>query len=197
MDEPFLWANSHRSRQQGFEVIEERNVDDDIIYEGEDDQYDQRENSHQSDEQGQFFTIGEQIIEVPQENLIYLTDEGVVNDHMRNIGIKDMGHLIEQQVQEAGEFSAKIFVELPANPYFLLLETKIIGDHQDYTETVEEVITEEDWIQSQGEEFVQVAMEQIITSDNIAVEDPDTVPLQTDQDEYTTSRYILNLNFRK
>ena len=80
------------------------------------------------------------------------------------------------------------FYELKPITYFL--ETKIIGDHQDYTETVEEVITEEDWIQSQGEECVQVAMEQIVTSDNIAEEDPDNVPLQTDQDEYTTSRYV-------
>lgn len=116
MDEPFLWDNSHRSRQ-GFEIVEERNVDDDIIYEGDDqDQYDQQESSHPGDYSGeQLFTVGEQIIEVPQENMIYLTDEGVVNDHMRNIGVRDMGHLIEQQVQEAGELFW--FEMLLNNPY--------------------------------------------------------------------------------
>jgi uncharacterized Zn-finger protein len=82
-----------------------------------------------------------------------------------------MSHLIEQRVQEA--------------------ENKIIGDQdaqEEFTATVEEVITEEDWIQSQGEELVQVAMEQVIASESFAEDDADAVPLQTDQDEYTTSR---------
>ena len=117
------------------------------------------------DHQG-YYNIDEGIISVPQENLIYLTDDGIVNGSSQ-IGV-GMSHLIEQRVEEA--------------------ENKIIGDEEVYTSTVEEVITEEDWIQSQGEEFVQVAMEQIVTSENQAEEDNDTVPLQTDQDEYTTSR---------
>lgn len=79
-----------------------------------------------------------------------------------------MSHLIEQRVQEA--------------------ENKIIGDQDAQEEFTAEVITEEDWIQSQGEEVVPIAMEQIVTSGDYHESEMDTVPLQTDQDEYTTSR---------
>lgn len=112
------------------------------------------------------YYIDEGMISVPQENLIYLTDENMVNGSSQ-IGV-GRSHLIEQRVQEA--------------------ENKIIGDQdaQEYSTTVEEVITE-DW-PLEGEDMVQVAMEQVVTSDNFQEDDMETVPLHTDQDEYTTSR---------
>lgn len=99
-----------------------------------------------------------------QENLIYLTDDGIIGKSSQ-IGV-GMSHLIEQRVQEA--------------------ESKIIGDQDAQEEFTAEVITEEDWIQSQGEDIVPVAMEQIVSSENY--QEDDVVPLQTDQDEYTTQR---------
>lgn len=98
-----------------------------------------------------------------QENLIYLTDDGIISKSSQ-IGV-GMSHLIEQRVQEA--------------------ESKIIGDQDAQEEYTAEVITEEDWIQSQGDEIVPVAMEQIVSSENYPEMD-DVVPLQTD--EYTTQR---------
>lgn len=112
------------------------------------------------------YYIDEEMIPVPQENLIYLNDDSIVNGSSQ-IGV-GRSHLIEQRVQEA--------------------ERKIIGDQdaQEYSATVEEVITQ-DW-PLEGEDMVQVAMEQVVTSDNFQEDDTETVPLQTTQDEYTTSR---------
>jgi uncharacterized Zn-finger protein len=100
------------------------------------------------------------------QNLYHLNDDGIMSNSAR-IGV-GMSHLIEQRVQEA--------------------ENKIIGDQDVQEEFTAEVITEEDWIQSQGEEIVPVAMEQIVTSADYQEDETDAVPLQTDQDEYTTSR---------
>lgn len=113
-------------------------------------------------ETNEYYIDGEMISE-PQEDLIYLNDDHIVNGSS-NIGV-GMSHLIEQRVQEA--------------------ETKIIGDEEEYSATVE-VITE-NW-PLEGEDMVQVAMEQVVTSDNFQEDDTETVPLHTDQDEYTTSR---------
>lgn len=111
------------------------------------------------------YYIDEGMIPVPQENLIYLTDDNIVNGSSQ-IGV-GMSHLIEQRVQEA--------------------EKNIIGDQdQEYSATVEEVITE-NWPMD-GADMVQVAMEQVVASDNFQEDDMETVPLHTDQDEYTTSR---------
>lgn len=121
----------------------------------------------ETSETDEAYYIEEGIIPVPQENLIYLTDDNIVNGTSR-FGV-GMSHLIEQRVEEA--------------------ENKIIGDQdaqEEYTATVEEVITD-DW-PLEGEDMVQVAMEQVVTSDNFQEDDTETVPLHTDQDEYTTSR---------
>lgn len=103
-----------------------------------------------------------------QENIYnHLNDDEIMSNSVR-IGV-GTSHLIEQRVEEA--------------------ENKIIGDQDAQEEFTAEVITEEDWIQSQGEEIVPVAMEQIVTSGDYQIEeDLDAVPLQTDQDEYTTQR---------
>lgn len=109
------------------------------------------------------YYIDEDMIPAPQENLIYLDDNMVNGSSQIGVG---RSHLIEQRVQEA--------------------ENKIIGDQdveEVYSTTVEEVITE-NW----GGDMVQVAMEQVVTSENFQEDDLETVPLHTDQDEYTTSR---------
>lgn len=120
----------------------------------------------ENSENDEDYYIDEGMIPAPQENLIYLNDDHVVNGSS-HIGV-GRSHLIEQRVQEA--------------------ENKIIGDQddQEYSATVEEVITE-NW-PLEGEDMVQVAMEQVVTSDNFQEDDTETVPLHTDQDEYTTSR---------
>lgn len=102
-----------------------------------------------------------------QENIYNHLNDDILSNSAR-IGV-GTSHLIEQRVKEA--------------------ESKIIGDQDAQEEFTAEVITEEDWIQSQGEEIVPIAMEQIITSGDYQEEDIiDAVPLQTDQDEYTTQR---------
>lgn len=119
----------------------------------------------ENSETDEAYYIDGEMISVPQENLIYLDDNMVNGSSQIGVG---MSHLIEQRVQEA--------------------ENKIIGDQDDqqYSATVEEVITQ-DW-PLEGEDMVQVAMEQVVTSDNFQEDDMETVPLHTDQDEYTTSR---------
>lgn len=119
----------------------------------------------ENSENDEAYYIDEGIIPVSQENLIYL-DDNIVNGSSQ-IGV-GRSHLIEQRVQEA--------------------ENKIIGDqddHGDYSTTVEVIAGE--W-PLEGEDMVQVAMEQVVTSDNFQEDDMETVPLHTDQDEYTTSR---------
>lgn len=116
------------------------------------------------------YFIDQEIIPAPaQVNLSYFNDDKLVNKSAQ-IGV-GRSHLIEQRVEEA--------------------ENKIIGDrdaHEDYTMVVEEVIAGDEWPMDAGEE-VHVAMEQVVSSDNhYAQDDSDLVPLNIDQDEYTTSR---------
>lgn len=63
-------------------------------------------------------------------------------------------------------------------------------DQQEYMEceVTEEVITD-DWVQADGQECVQVTVDQLGATAVVgAVDDDLSVPLPTDQDEYTTSR---------
>lgn len=168
-----LW--SPEIGDHAYEIIEDEQNEDDIIEDTSADHGNYGEveilESENGQDEDQEYYVGENIIEVPQETFVYYTDDGPVvtsdSNNVQNVGV-GMSHLIEQRVEEA--------------------ENKIIGDQEEYTETVEEVITEEDWIQSQGEECVQVAMEQIVASDALVEEENETVTLQIDQDEYTSSR---------
>lgn len=54
-------------------------------------------------------------------------------------------------------------------------------------EVTEEVITD-DWVQTDGQECVQVTVDQLGATAVVGAEDDMTVPLPTDQDEYTASR---------
>jgi hypothetical protein len=104
-----------------------------------------------------------------QDNLIYLNDDKLVNKTSQ-LGV-GRSHLIEQRVEEA--------------------ENKIIGDRdaqEEYPTMVVEEVIAGGW-SMESEDMVQVAMEQVVTSDNhYNEEDSEIVPLNTDQDEYTTQR---------
>lgn len=146
------------------EIIENDDMDMNDMIEEQVEGYEEVNMLDENSEASDGYYIDEEMIPVPPENLIYLADDHIVNGS--GVG---MSHLIEQRVQEA--------------------ENKIIGDQdvdEEYSATVEEVITQ-DW-PLEGEDMVQVAMEQVVTSDNFQEEDVETVPLHTDQDEYTTSR---------
>jgi Zinc finger, C2H2 type len=114
-----------------------------------------------------YYLDDEVMIPESQVNLTYLADEST--DGSSQIGV-GMSYLIEQRVQEA--------------------ESKIIGDQDavgGFTATVEEVITE-DWPLESEDINIQVAMEQVVTSESFHDDGSELVPLHTDQDEYTTSR---------
>lgn len=146
------------------EIIENDDMDMNDMIEEQVEGYEEVNMLDENSEASDGYYIDEEMIPVPPENLIYLADDHIVNGS--GVG---MSHLIEQRVQEA--------------------ENKIIGDQdvdEEYSATVEEVITQ-DW-PLEGEDMVQVAMEQVVTSDNFQEDDVETVPLHTDQDEYTTSR---------
>ena len=163
MDNFILWEQEEEPNYD--EMIEHTNDLEDMIeehVEGYEEVNILEENSDL--EANEAYYIDGEMISEPQETLIYLNDDHIVNGSS-NIGV-GMSHLIEQRVQEA--------------------EQKIIGDQEEYSATVEEVITE-NW-PMEGEDMVQVAMEQVVTSDNFQEDDMETVPLHTDQDEYTTSR---------
>lgn len=166
----FSWSPK-RDHQNYDEIIETDDIDElnDMIeeqVEGYEEVNILEENS--DNENASYHYIDDSMMpENDTQNLYHLNDDGIMSNSTR-IGV-GMSHLIEQRVQEA--------------------ENKIIGDQDVQEEFTAEVITEEDWIQSQGEEIVPVSMEQIVTSGDYQEEDEtDAVPLQTDQDEYTTSR---------
>lgn len=113
------------------------------------------------------YLVGEEIItssdnldRIPQENLIYMTADG-------NSGV-GMSDLIQEQVDQA--------------------EQMIVGDQEFMEcEVTEEIITD-DWVQQQGEECVEVSVDQLCAGGNVIDGDNEEVPLPTDQDEYTSSR---------
>lgn len=161
-----LWDEQGGSEPNYDEIIENDDIDElnDMIEE-QVEGYEEVNMLEEASENDEAYYIDEDIISDPQE--MYLPDDQIVNGSS-HIGV-GMSHLIEQRVQEA--------------------ENKIIGDrdaNEEYSATVEEVITE-DW-PLEGEDMVQVAMEQVVTSDNFQEDDTETVPLHTEQDEYTTSR---------
>ncbi|EAT46945.1 AAEL001910-PA [Aedes aegypti] len=114
---------------------------------------------------GQEYLVDEndisRIDQIPPENLIYMaTDDGsLIQGEVVHVQPEDMHQHVIQQGQEYME-----------------------------CEVTEEVITD-DWVQTDGQECVQVTVDQLGATTVIgAAEDDVTVPLPTDQDEYTTSR---------
>lgn len=114
---------------------------------------------------GQEFLVDEhdigRIDQIPPENLIYMaTDDGsLIQGEVVHVQPEDMHQQVIHQGQEYME-----------------------------CEVTEEVITD-DWVQTDGQECVQVTVDQLGATTVIGTtEDDITVPLPTDQDEYTTSR---------
>lgn len=103
-------------------------------------------------------TISNSLDQIAAENLIYMAQDGN--------GMAIMGDLIEEQVEQA--------------------ENADYNEHQYFEcQVTEEVITD-DWVQQQGEERVEVPVDQLGGEAHIV--DELDVPLPTDQDEYTASR---------
>ncbi|XP_058451827.1 zinc finger protein 236 [Malaya genurostris] len=121
---------------------------------------------------GQEFLVDEneisRIDQIPPENLIYMA--------------ADDGSLIQGEVvhvqEEEGIADQQIHNDIVVQQ----------GEEYMECEVTEEVITD-DWVQTDGQDCVQVTVDQLGATAVIgAVEDEVTVPLPTDQDEYTTSR---------
>lgn len=104
-------------------------------------------------------TIPNSLDQIAAENLIYMAHDG-------NVAI--MGDLIEEQVEQAENADYN-------------------GEHQYFECQVQEEVITDDWVQQQGEDRVEVPVDQIGSEACVGGEDVD-VPLPTDQDEYTTSR---------
>ncbi|XP_053693079.1 zinc finger protein 91 [Sabethes cyaneus] len=118
---------------------------------------------------GQEFLVDEneigRIDQIPPENLIYMSAED--------------GSFIQGEVVHVQAEGQQVHQELIMQQ-----------DQQQYMEceVTEEVITD-DWVQTDGQDCVQVTVDQLGATAVIgSAEDEETVPLPTDQDEYTTSR---------
>ncbi|XP_065091053.1 zinc finger protein 836-like [Ochlerotatus camptorhynchus] len=114
---------------------------------------------------GQEFLVDEneigRIDQIPPENLIYMA--------------ADDGSLIQGEV-----------VHVQSDD----IHQEVIQQDQEYMEceVTEEVITD-DWVQTDGQECVQVTVDQLGATAVVGTAEDDlAVPLPTDQDEYTTSR---------
>lgn len=102
-------------------------------------------------------TIPNSLDQIAAENLIYMAHDG---------NVEVMGDLIEEHVEQA--------------------ENADYNEHQFFEcQVTEEVITD-DWVQQQGEERVEIPVDQL--GGDVQVDQDNDVPLPTIQDEYTASR---------
>lgn len=102
-------------------------------------------------------TIPNSLDQIAAENLIYMAQDG---------NVEVMGDLIEEHVEQA--------------------ENADYNEHQFFEcQVTEEVITD-DWVQQQGEERVEIPVDQL--GGDIQMDQDNDVPLPTIQDEYTASR---------
>uniref|UniRef100_A0A1Q3F2I0 Putative mudr-1x ap n=1 Tax=Culex tarsalis TaxID=7177 RepID=A0A1Q3F2I0_CULTA len=101
------------------------------------------------------------IDQIPPENLIYMAadDGSLIQGEVVHVQPEEQQHHHQQQTTEE-------YMEC---------------------EVTEEVITD-DWVQTDGQECVQVTVDQLGATAVVGAEDDLTVPLPTDQDEYTASR---------
>lgn len=105
----------------------------------------------------EIISIPNSLDQIAAENLIYMAHDG---------NVEVMGDLIEEQVEQA--------------------ENADYNEHQYFEcQVTEEVITD-DWVQQQGEERVEIPVDQL--GGDAPIEEDIDVPLPTDQDEYTASR---------
>uniref|UniRef100_A0A182K5V5 C2H2-type domain-containing protein n=1 Tax=Anopheles christyi TaxID=43041 RepID=A0A182K5V5_9DIPT len=123
------------------------------------------------------------IDQIPPENLIYMTASETLSvvdaDDVSQLSIVDQSHLELHDYVDTVE---------PAEPIDQMQQQQQLSTEAQYTEeceVTEEVITD-DWVQPQGEECVQVTVDQLGVSTVVVEEDDISVPL--DQDQYTLSR---------
>lgn len=117
------------------------------------------------------YLVGEEIIPSTDVNTITNTLDHIAAEnliYMAHDGQHHMGDLIEEQVEqvENADYNEEQYFEC---------------------QVTEEVITD-DWVQQQGEERVEVPVDQLCSSGENLIDTDLEVPLPTDQDEYTTSR---------
>ncbi|XP_049284678.1 uncharacterized protein LOC125764453 [Anopheles funestus] len=125
------------------------------------------------------------IDQIPPENLIYMTSSDVppsvsevdkINHHLSIASLPSVAD--QNQLQLDGYVDSGATVEAAEQT------PQLQAEYAEECQVTEEVITD-DWVQSQGEECVQVTVDQLGVN-TIAVEDEIPVPL--DQDQYTLSR---------
>uniref|UniRef100_A0A182WGC9 C2H2-type domain-containing protein n=1 Tax=Anopheles minimus TaxID=112268 RepID=A0A182WGC9_9DIPT len=134
---------------------------------------------------GQEYLVDERSIQnidqIPPENLIYMTSSDVsplVSDveKVNPLPAPCLSTASEQNQLELGDY---------VDPTAAADQTpQLQTEYAEECQVTEEVITD-DWVQSQGEECVQVTVDQLGVN-TITVEDEIPVPL--DQDQYTLSR---------
>lgn len=122
--------------------------------------------------------IPNSIDQIAAENLIYMAQDGQVStiDDLIEENIEEVQNVVEYEDNVVDDIEEQQQDQQQQEQYF-------------ECQVTEEIITD-DWVQQQGEERVEIPVDQICGSrsgNNQFVEDID-VPLPTDQDEYTALR---------
>uniref|UniRef100_A0A182PNH9 C2H2-type domain-containing protein n=1 Tax=Anopheles epiroticus TaxID=199890 RepID=A0A182PNH9_9DIPT len=122
----------------------------------------------------------QQIDQIPPENLIYMTE----SEELSVVGTDDVSQL---SIVDENQLELDGYVDAEVPPVVEALEQQPaeMTQYAEECEVTEEVITD-DWVQAQGEDCVQVTVDQLGVSSTVVEEDDISVPL--DQDEYTLSR---------
>uniref|UniRef100_A0A182S722 C2H2-type domain-containing protein n=1 Tax=Anopheles maculatus TaxID=74869 RepID=A0A182S722_9DIPT len=133
---------------------------------------------------GQGYLVDERSIQhidqIPPENLIYVTSSDVPPSSDK-IAHSSTGPPLPSTDQNNLDYVDYV----PSPDTADQTQQPPVEQYAEECQVTEEIITD-DWVQSQGEECVQVTVDQLGVNTAIAVEDDISVPL--DQDQYTLSR---------
>ncbi|XP_050076563.1 uncharacterized protein LOC126563835 [Anopheles maculipalpis] len=135
---------------------------------------------------GQGYLVDERSIQnidqIPPENLIYVTSP----DAEPSVTGRTMNPSSTTPSLQSGDQNQLDYVDyVPSPDEPDQAQQPSEAEYAEECQVTEEIITD-DWVQSQGEECVQVTVDQLGVNTAIAVEDDISVPL--DQDQYTLSR---------
>ncbi|XP_035904862.1 uncharacterized protein LOC118508981 [Anopheles stephensi] len=136
---------------------------------------------------GQGYLVDERSIQnidqIPPENLIYVTSSDLPSssDNMEHTSTAPSPSLPSSDQAHLDYVDYVPSPDAPADQ----TQPAAVAEYAEECQVTEEIITD-DWVQSQGEECVQVTVDQLGVSTAIAVDDDISVPL--DQDQYTLSR---------
>uniref|UniRef100_A0A182Y0I3 C2H2-type domain-containing protein n=1 Tax=Anopheles stephensi TaxID=30069 RepID=A0A182Y0I3_ANOST len=136
---------------------------------------------------GQGYLVDERSIQnidqIPPENLIYVTSSDLPSssDNMDHTSTAPSPSLPSSDQAHLDYVDYVPSPDAPADQ----TQPAAVAEYAEECQVTEEIITD-DWVQSQGEECVQVTVDQLGVSTAIAVDDDISVPL--DQDQYTLSR---------